>query len=98
MDKLKINEEHFPQRCEICHQSDFFDAENNHCLRCYKVTREISMPEINTDNKKENSNNFIVIIIIFILTTILLISNFSNSFNLIISILLVLAGIIFIFY
>ena len=34
MEKLKIKTESLPQRCEICHQSDLFDAERNHCERC----------------------------------------------------------------
>ena len=30
----KIKAEFLPERCEICHQVDCFDAQNNYCERC----------------------------------------------------------------
>ncbi|MEW6735457.1 MAG: hypothetical protein AB1489_29470 [Acidobacteriota bacterium] len=35
--KLKIKTESMPTRCEVCHQSDQFDPEKNHCSRCVGV-------------------------------------------------------------
>jgi hypothetical protein len=34
MSEIKVKTEYFPQRCEICHQSDLFDESNNLCSRC----------------------------------------------------------------
>jgi hypothetical protein len=34
MEKIKIKAELPPQRCEICHQADCFDAIKNTCSRC----------------------------------------------------------------
>jgi len=41
MEQIEIKKETPPQRCEICHQSDYFDALNNYCIRCSNVTRPI---------------------------------------------------------
>src|SRR5262249_41002544 len=38
MAELQIKTESFPQRCEICHQADFFDPHTNYCSRCAKIT------------------------------------------------------------
>src|SRR5437667_1940292 len=32
--KLKIKSQSLPERCEICHQTDCFDASRNYCSRC----------------------------------------------------------------
>jgi hypothetical protein len=34
MKELRIKTESLPARCEVCHQSDLFDAATNHCRRC----------------------------------------------------------------
>ncbi|MEW6735500.1 MAG: hypothetical protein AB1489_29685 [Acidobacteriota bacterium] len=34
---LKIRTESLPQRCEVCHQADCFDARNNCCTRCAQL-------------------------------------------------------------
>jgi len=34
MNKLKVKTESLLERCETCHQSDFFDAVKNYCSRC----------------------------------------------------------------
>ncbi|MBX7223753.1 MAG: hypothetical protein K1Y36_27815 [Blastocatellia bacterium] len=34
MSVLRIQKESLPTRCEICHQSDLFDPEQNACVRC----------------------------------------------------------------
>lgn len=38
---FKIVQEHSPRRCEICHQSDQFDPETSHCLRCQAVFKPV---------------------------------------------------------
>jgi hypothetical protein len=40
MAKLRITTESLPRRCEICHQSDRFDAFNNYCSRCTDLLLE----------------------------------------------------------
>ena len=37
MDKMQLKSETLPTRCEICHKSDCFDAQNNFCSRCAGV-------------------------------------------------------------
>jgi hypothetical protein len=51
--KLKIKNESTPERCEICHQSDFLDPISNECLRC----RDIKIP-FPPDQFEEESYNF----------------------------------------
>src|SRR5262245_22065959 len=38
MPELQIKTETPPQRCEICHQSDYFDPQANYCSRCKSTT------------------------------------------------------------
>ncbi|MBI4851997.1 MAG: hypothetical protein HY819_09395 [Acidobacteria bacterium] len=35
--QLQIKNQSFAQRCEVCHQSDCYDSEKNHCSRCFKT-------------------------------------------------------------
>jgi len=37
MNGLKVKRESLSKRCEICHQTDCFTAELNHCSRCEKT-------------------------------------------------------------
>jgi hypothetical protein len=34
---LQIKAEYLPSRCEICHQTDYFDAKTNYCSRCERL-------------------------------------------------------------
>jgi hypothetical protein len=34
MEELKVKTISKPERCEICHTTDYFDAEKNECARC----------------------------------------------------------------
>jgi hypothetical protein len=43
MAELRIRTEFLPERCEICHQADYFDAIRNYCSRCDGTT-EILKP------------------------------------------------------
>src|SRR5689334_14343041 len=45
MSDININSQSLPARCEICHQSDFFDAANNYCSRCAANRPAITTPE-----------------------------------------------------
>lgn len=38
---MKIINESYPLRCEICHKSDYFNAKKNYCFRCNKVIEPI---------------------------------------------------------
>lgn len=40
MEKMRLKVEHAPERCDICHQSDFFDSNKNVCLRCLNVKQD----------------------------------------------------------
>src|ERR1051326_791883 len=40
MTKLKVKTEHLPERCEICHQTDDFDASSGICRRCQDIPLE----------------------------------------------------------
>jgi hypothetical protein len=35
--KIKINNEFLPERCDICHQQDCFDPETGYCGRCIEL-------------------------------------------------------------
>src|ERR1051325_6193037 len=45
MDNLMVKFESLPERCEICHQSDFFTPKTNYCVRCS------SLPPLNRDSE-----------------------------------------------
>jgi hypothetical protein len=46
MADLKIITESLPMRCEVCHQSDCFDALTNSCSRCHNLSIEVREPII----------------------------------------------------
>jgi hypothetical protein len=48
MNKIKVKTEHYPIRCEICHQSDYFDFENLSCKRC----NDLNIIEQNSNNNQ----------------------------------------------
>lgn len=52
--KLKIKHESTPERCEICHQSDYLDPITNECLRC----RDVKIPFSHNEFEEENYNFF----------------------------------------
>lgn len=37
---LKIKAELLPERCEICHKNDLFDAQDNYCFRCAEMRND----------------------------------------------------------
>lgn len=53
MSKLKIKNQFLPERCEICHQKDFFDPGLNYCSRCSPVSKNNQI----TNQKSQNSQN-----------------------------------------
>jgi hypothetical protein len=36
---MQVKKETLPTRCEVCHQTDCFNPETNHCNRCFGVLR-----------------------------------------------------------
>lgn len=52
---MKINAESTPIRCEICHQSDYFDCLTNTCLRC---NNNFSFNKTILYNSKSNNTYF----------------------------------------
>lgn len=42
MTGFQIRSEHFPARCEICHQADLFDPETGECVRCAGISISVS--------------------------------------------------------
>jgi hypothetical protein len=69
MTKLKIKDESLPNRCEICHKSDYFDPKLNLCFRCEKISKLIQKEKVNQigtnnviiNNGQSNLNNLSVI-------------------------------------
>ncbi len=59
MSRIEIRQQSFPTRCEICHQTDLFDAEKNFCSRCIAV-KDFSTKAYQTSNT--TSNNPIIIL------------------------------------
>jgi hypothetical protein len=39
---MEILSESSPKRCEVCHQTDYFDAEMNYCRRCGNSANELN--------------------------------------------------------
>lgn len=54
MAKIKIKQQSFPSRCEICHQTDLFDAANNLCSRCVTV-KDLTAKAYDTPSAINNS-------------------------------------------
>lgn len=44
MGRFEIQRETLPARCEICHQSDCFDAARNYCARCAPILANAPVP------------------------------------------------------
>jgi hypothetical protein len=58
---FSIVNESSPQRCEICHQTDFFDPATNSCARCHNVSvtpRGTVRVELNRMNDWERAAYF----------------------------------------
>jgi hypothetical protein len=52
--KLEIRSKHLATRCEICHQSDFFDPETNICDRCQSAFFSPIKPREDIDSIKNS--------------------------------------------
>jgi hypothetical protein len=37
--KLQVKNESLPERCDVCHQNDFFDPQTSFCTRCQTQTK-----------------------------------------------------------
>jgi hypothetical protein len=55
MQKITIQKEHMPKRCEICHQADMLDGLGGTCQRCKDLSLTISQSNLAQalDGKKE---------------------------------------------
>lgn len=53
VEKVKVKTEYKPERCEICHQADYFNPETNSCSRCAGVTALAANQERNLSSKKQ---------------------------------------------
>lgn len=57
MQDIHIKTEHLPNRCEICHQSDYFDPINNSCSRCVKLQNTIESLDPKNQSAIRNLEN-----------------------------------------
>lgn len=57
MENLQIKSESLPNRCEICHQSDFFDPIRNICTRCSIVQEKIELLDPKNQSALRNLQN-----------------------------------------
>jgi hypothetical protein len=57
MAKLKVKAESYPERCEICHQTDSFDPVANHCHRCSTIIPQVD-GSIQVNYNSSNSKNY----------------------------------------
>jgi hypothetical protein len=72
-----ITQQSFFSRCEICHKTDFFDANKNVCGRCSKVNTSYLVKEkVNLFEKPNNSSKLLML---FSLCTGLLLGTFIGS-------------------
>jgi hypothetical protein len=46
MSNIKIKAQSLPQRCEVCHQSDCFDAIAGHCTRCQGMVLQSTLKKL----------------------------------------------------
>jgi hypothetical protein len=55
---LRVRNEGFPARCEICHQSDSLDLETGECRRC----RDLTIPDelLYVNHQEEKPTGFII--------------------------------------
>jgi len=93
MKALQIKKESVAKRCEICHQSDLFDAEVNFCERCNQVDghliNSLQSKNITAEKsyqpsaKKENILIFLAstIIVVFFLLYLLLWANLFSEYG-----------------
>ena len=52
MAEIKIKSEYYPERCEICHQSDLYKAESNYCARCSNIEVIVKIAAIKKTPKR----------------------------------------------
>ncbi len=94
MDKLKINFISQSRRCEICHQSDWYNPEENYCSRCDNATnqyirnRRLSDPDLAFHGSYFSLFNFtqtqkiilgIVAVFVTTFSTLVVVPNFLST-------------------
>ncbi|MBL8150452.1 MAG: hypothetical protein JNN15_11055, partial [Blastocatellia bacterium] len=71
MNKLKIVTQTPALRCEVCHQSDLFDSQTNHCNRCQNISHlvnTLNRTPRRVDVRETATNNFFKIALFWLLT------------------------------
>ncbi len=56
--KLTVKNEGSPERCEICHKSDYLEANNTICLRCQDIDIPFTLSKYNPYKEEEISGLF----------------------------------------
>lgn len=96
MQQIQINEQSLPKRCEVCHQSDYFDSATNYCSRC-----KISALQINSQTSQSITNSKITINVKMLASDYvhsLRYHNLSNKLMLSVLLLFYLSGLSIFFY
>src|SRR5689334_19594759 len=63
MHNIKIKTEYLPERCEVCHKTEFYNPFRNQCSLCnnelqkYKLNQSVNHNKIKIDSKLVKSNN-----------------------------------------
>ena len=56
--KLTVKNEGSPERCEICHKSDYLEANNTICLRCQDIDIPVTLSKFNPYTEEEINGLF----------------------------------------
>src|SRR5687768_9905708 len=43
---ITIKAESLPNRCDICHKSDYYNPDNNYCSRCSVINSELNIKHL----------------------------------------------------
>ncbi|MBI4851161.1 MAG: hypothetical protein HY819_04970 [Acidobacteria bacterium] len=56
--KLTVKNESLPKRCEICHQADYLEPNNNICLRCQDINIPLTLSKFNPYKEDDREGFF----------------------------------------
>lgn len=79
---MLITKEKLAQRCEVCHQSDLFDAGQNNCLRCDTIALQYTK-KLNAGSYSEEVPflQFFGIAIVVLLSVVAILELLSQVFG-----------------